>query len=43
MWEESLLVSAHALREVTAGCDASRAHMGAAQCDYLTQVGTSDS
>jgi hypothetical protein len=30
MWEESLLVSARALREKSAVCDASRTHMGTA-------------
>jgi hypothetical protein len=42
-WEESLLVSARALRETSAGCEASRAHIGAAQCHYLAQVGASGS
>jgi hypothetical protein len=32
-WEESLLVSAHMLKEVSAGCDTSRAHMGDARRD----------
>jgi hypothetical protein len=43
MWEESLLLSASALREASAGCDTSHAHMGATRRDYLAQVGTSDS
>jgi hypothetical protein len=34
-WEESLLVSARALREVGARCDTSHAHMGATRRDYL--------
>jgi hypothetical protein len=42
-WEESLLVSGRALKEVSAGCDSSHAHMGATRCDYLAQVGTSSS
>jgi hypothetical protein len=42
-WEESLLVSSHALREASARCGASRAHVGAARPNYLAQVGTSSS
>jgi hypothetical protein len=43
MWQASLLVSTRVLREVSAGCDASRARMGVARCGYLAHVGTFDS